>query len=377
MHSLLRYTQMMVAYHRHTWRLRRAVGFNRTRHVSGESPEHIATLEPARPLRNDECRLPRHVRSYGLIRDTWPELSVARRFDVLAHPNGVLTDGLGRIFSETIMWGDRPWVWRIRRSGLARIDADGPTVQKAFWIGACHQGNYYHWFIEAVSRLALARDWLRRECLPIAVAASAGFQADSLARLFPELTILPWPAHGPLRIRECYYVPPVEVSGVPDPRLVAALRAVVASQPIKRQPRRAVWIERTGAQRSLTTATPGFAARLDQFGYERIAPENLSFAEQQDLFAGTRVLAGAHGAGLTNLLWMEPGTRVVELATALYGFACYPLMADMAGIEHSVVMIDTRWRALASCDYGCYLPLRLSRVDEDRLFKTLAEAAVS
>lgn len=375
MHSLVRYAQKIGAYHRYAWRLRRAVGFNRAKDVNDERSESIALLAPARLRREDECRLPRGMQSYGMIGDAWPELGVARRLDVRAHPNGLLTDPLGRLFSETIMWGDRPWNWRTRRSGLARIAGDPPSVQRAFWVGAFHQGNYYHWFVEAVSRLALARDWLRREQLPVAVAVSAGFQADSLARFFPDLTIVPWRADGALRIHECYYVPPAGVSGVPDPRLVDALREVAVSPRSDREPRRAIWLERTGAQRGLTTASPDFAAKVERLGYERVWPENLKFAEQHDLFAETRVLAGVHGAGLTNLLWMAAGTHVIELATALYGFACYPLMAGMAGIEHRGVIVDTRWRSLASRDYGCYLPVRLSRADEDRLLEALAEAA--
>jgi hypothetical protein len=44
----------------------------------------------------------------------------------------------------------------------------------------------------------------------------------------------------------------------------------------------------------------------------------LSFQEQVDIGRGTDILLGSHGAGLTHMLWMKPGSSVVEISTS-YG----------------------------------------------------------
>jgi hypothetical protein len=41
----------------------------------------------------------------------------------------------------------------------------------------------------------------------------------------------------------------------------------------------------------------------------------LSFQEQVAIGRGTDILLGAHGAGLTHMLWMKPGSSVVEIST--------------------------------------------------------------
>ena len=41
----------------------------------------------------------------------------------------------------------------------------------------------------------------------------------------------------------------------------------------------------------------------------------LSFQEQVAIGRGTNILLGAHGAGLTHMLWMQPGSSVVEIST--------------------------------------------------------------
>lgn len=41
--------------------------------------------------------------------------------------------------------------------------------------------------------------------------------------------------------------------------------------------------------------------------------ESLSFVDQLLLFSKTRVLIGLHGAGLANMIWMPPGSHIIEI----------------------------------------------------------------
>jgi capsular polysaccharide biosynthesis protein len=52
---------------------------------------------------------------------------------------------------------------------------------------------------------------------------------------------------------------------------------------------------------------------LHRFGFETIYAEELSFAEQVQICSRARYIVSNHGAGLTNMLFMQEGASVLEL----------------------------------------------------------------
>lgn len=84
-------------------------------------------------------------------------------------------------------------------------------------------------------------------------------------------------------------------------------------------PGRRVFISRAShdAKRSLTNR----AAVEECFArhrFEIVRPEELSFVQQVRLFSTCAVVAGESGAGLGNIAFCDPGTRVLEIQPALF-----------------------------------------------------------
>jgi hypothetical protein len=52
---------------------------------------------------------------------------------------------------------------------------------------------------------------------------------------------------------------------------------------------------------------------LERLGFRAISASNMSVLEQIETFRQARVVIGAHGAGLTNVLFCRPGTKLVEI----------------------------------------------------------------
>jgi capsular polysaccharide biosynthesis protein len=52
---------------------------------------------------------------------------------------------------------------------------------------------------------------------------------------------------------------------------------------------------------------------LEGFGFESVKPEQLSVSEQINLFADAEIVVSESGAALTNIMFMKPGSRVVEI----------------------------------------------------------------
>jgi capsular polysaccharide biosynthesis protein len=57
---------------------------------------------------------------------------------------------------------------------------------------------------------------------------------------------------------------------------------------------------------------------LRSIGFSIIDPADYSYKEQVAIFRKARTIVSPHGAGLTNLLFCEPGTRVLELFADCY-----------------------------------------------------------
>ncbi len=60
----------------------------------------------------------------------------------------------------------------------------------------------------------------------------------------------------------------------------------------------------------------------------------MTFKEQVDVMASTSVLIALHGAGLTNLMFMQPGTVVIEIFPPHVKHVLYERMAHYAGVYH-------------------------------------------
>jgi len=58
---------------------------------------------------------------------------------------------------------------------------------------------------------------------------------------------------------------------------------------------------------------------LVRMGFEIVFPERISFREQIELFRSTTLLISQTGAGLTNMLFMKPESKVIELKFGNYG----------------------------------------------------------
>ena len=79
--------------------------------------------------------------------------------------------------------------------------------------------------------------------------------------------------------------------------------------------------------------------------------ENRNLAEQVTLFGEARVVVAQHGAALTNMVWMQPGTLIVEVSPAAKMPLAYPKeyfkrLADCLNIRHRYVYQDDKHASL-------------------------------
>lgn len=78
-------------------------------------------------------------------------------------------------------------------------------------------------------------------------------------------------------------------------------------------PSRMLYISRIAAAARPLKNEATLAERAVRLGYDVVDPGSMPFPDQVRLFAGARVIAGPHGAGLANAAFSNPGSMVVEL----------------------------------------------------------------
>jgi len=82
-------------------------------------------------------------------------------------------------------------------------------------------------------------------------------------------------------------------------------------------------------------------AAVERRGFKIITPAVLSFEEQMIAFSKAKVIIGAHGAGLTNMIWSNAGAAVLEFLPMLMPDVGYRFLAPMCGHSHSVLLCET------------------------------------
>ncbi|MEY3870602.1 MAG: hypothetical protein RLZZ338_4496 [Cyanobacteriota bacterium] len=73
---------------------------------------------------------------------------------------------------------------------------------------------------------------------------------------------------------------------------------------------------------------------LETLGFEKVLLETMSVGEQALCLASAEIVVAPHGAGLTNLVFCHPGTKVIEIFSPLYMPPEYWLLSNVCGLEH-------------------------------------------
>lgn len=73
---------------------------------------------------------------------------------------------------------------------------------------------------------------------------------------------------------------------------------------------------------------------LGQHGFVTVSPESMSLEEQIAMFASAKMIIAPHGSGLTNIIFCQPGTRVIELISPHYLRYYYWGISQQLGLEH-------------------------------------------
>lgn len=106
-------------------------------------------------------------------------------------------------------------------------------------------------------------------------------------------------------------------------------KALETSEKIER-----LYISRKHAENRRIINEDEVISLLNKFGFKSITLELMSVAEQAALLANAKVVIAPHGGGLTNTVFCNSGTKVIEIFSPNYVYPCYWLVANLIGLEY-------------------------------------------
>ncbi len=78
-------------------------------------------------------------------------------------------------------------------------------------------------------------------------------------------------------------------------------------------------------------------ALRSEFGFESVTLEHRSVLEQAALLANASFVISPHGGGLTNTVFCQPGTQIIEIFSPHYVYPCYWLISNLLGLNYYYV----------------------------------------
>lgn len=103
-----------------------------------------------------------------------------------------------------------------------------------------------------------------------------------------------------------------------------------------------IYISRSDSQNRCVTNEAELIAELQQYGFKSVVLSKLSTVEKIKLFSNADSVIAATGAGLVNLLFCKPGTKVIEIFNE--GFVVEPFydIAARADLDYNYIICKGR-----------------------------------
>lgn len=203
-------------------------------------------------------------------------------------------------------------------------------------VGETYASSYYHWLFQAIGRLCYVKKKFPLEQIAHFGVShmSAGFQRDTLRLMgIPDNKLVPLTASSHL-------APDTIVvsawTGSFDPTIAEFLRdtflphLVTSAQP---GPKRIYVSRRRCHSRHILNEEEVLEA-IGRCGFQTVFCEDLSFMEQMALFHGAEAVLAPHGAGLSNIVFCKPGTKVVEIFNDGWRPEIFWQLSEAIGLEH-------------------------------------------
>lgn len=301
-------------------------------------PGHWLTRTPPSTL--DPAPHPAFLRDFSRFSPS-AGVGVIEHGRVLSAMGAVITPDDKLVFDVSHTGGSddpraHPIFSRLRMPALSAM-AGSVAVLTTYATRVGGHSYYYHWIMDTLPRLALLREaksgWDR-----VVAPQDTAYQTTTLQLLgvAPEKIIS---APGLYIEAEELIVPTLPgVVGNPPKWACEFLRNSFLPRAPARPGRKRLYLSRSKAATRHVVNEDELMQSLRRRGFELVHLEDLSFLDQVGLMRSAEMVVAPHGTGLTNLVFCDPGTIVLEIFSPAYVTACYYAAAHQLGLNYGYVL---------------------------------------
>jgi len=201
--------------------------------------------------------------------------------------------------------------------------------------------NYYHWLVEDLPLVLRAK-----QAVPEAGLLSFSTGITNRHRLVADhLGMSLTPAGLVVRLEEQVLPGRASDSFFVHSEDLALLNDLGTSLAAEGQPQRSSYPELLYVSRSRSRRPLANEDQLEAFladaGFEVVHLEDTPWIEQIRLFQHARVIAGPHGAGLSNVVFARPGAIVIELTVGYMFNRCFEWISHVGGHRYLPIQADS------------------------------------
>lgn len=244
----------------------------------------------------------------------------------------------------------------LAKDGLTEAEAIAGTVAVVSGISG---SVYFHWMVDVLPRLEILRqagyNWQDIDRI-VVNSIRHPFQRETLQRLgIPESQIVESDIHPHIQADQLLVPDFAGPVGYPPPWVLAWHRRTwlqeytlgvnlnsegflelsdTQKSKLGQKTPKLIYISRHSAKYRRLLNEEAIVALLQQRGFITISPETLSVAEQAQVFSQAEVIVASHGSGLTNLIFCQPETTIIELMSPHYIRPYFWGLSRQLGLHH-------------------------------------------
>ncbi len=278
-------------------------------------------------------------------------------------PNNAVITSSKKLVQEVSTAHNSPLIFYANNHHIEPLQLD-ETVAYLQGIGI---SNYYHWMLQVIPQLCL----LRRVGIDLEsigkfaffrLPIRQAFEKKTLSLLgIPNSKIIETAGHPLIQAKKLIVTSPIKVS---PPRKLACdlVRDEFLRHKLSASEDRSgfLYLSRQNATKRKIVNESKLIELLVSYGFTSFCLESISFLEQVDLFSKAKVIIAPHGAALTNLIFCNPGVKVIEIFAPSYPVMCYKAICDYYHLQHYSLIAEGVENLEGKKDYDKNINVKLN-----------------